>query len=112
MEKRGDISVTTIIVAAISLIVLVVLVMVFTGRIGIFKAGVEKAGETELKVLQVSYNDCHPSTVAEAAFLTDIGRAVSETEKEDARNILKGEIERCRSFVGKDSCEGAGCSWK
>lgn len=34
--KKGDISLTTIIVAAIGLIVLIVLIAIFTGRINIF----------------------------------------------------------------------------
>lgn len=113
MRKKGQgLSLTTIIVAAIALIVLVVLVMIFTGRIGIFKAGVEKAGETELTTLKVGYGDCHPATGAEATFLADMGRAESEVEKEDARNILKEEISRCKSLIDADSCTAGGCSWK
>ena len=42
-RKAQGISINTIIIAAIALIVLVVLVMVFTGRIGVFSKGV---GET------------------------------------------------------------------
>lgn len=34
--KKGDISLTTIVVAAIALIVLIVLIAIFTGRINIF----------------------------------------------------------------------------
>jgi uncharacterized membrane protein YqiK len=113
MNKKGQgLSLTTIIIAAIALIVLVVLVMIFTGRIGIFKTGVEEAGEAELIKLRISYGDCHPSTGAEATFSTSIGQAATEEDKEVARSVLKGEIDRCKALIDKDSCEGAGCSWK
>ncbi|KHO45969.1 MAG: hypothetical protein QS98_C0006G0034 [archaeon GW2011_AR3] len=36
MNKKGDISITTIIVAAIALLVLIVLIAIFTGRISLF----------------------------------------------------------------------------
>ncbi len=113
LNKKGQgLSLTTIIVAAIALIVLVVLVMIFTGRIGVFKTGVEKAGEAELIKLRINYGDCHPATAAEATFSSNIGQAVSEADKEAARSVLKGEIDRCKASVDKDSCEGGGCSWK
>ncbi len=42
MKKAQSISINTIIVAAIALAVLVVLFMIFTGRLGRFSFGVEK----------------------------------------------------------------------
>jgi hypothetical protein len=41
MNNKGDLSITTIVVAAIALLVLVVLVAVFTGQIGGFTLGVQ-----------------------------------------------------------------------
>ncbi|MEM4267624.1 MAG: hypothetical protein QXK37_02225 [Candidatus Woesearchaeota archaeon] len=39
--KRGDLSLTTIIIAAICLIVFVVLVLIFTGKIKVFNEGLK-----------------------------------------------------------------------
>jgi hypothetical protein len=111
-KKAQGLSLTTIIVAAIALIVLVVLVMIFTGRIGIFQEGVGEAAEAELIKLKIGYGDCRPTSGAEAAFTLDMGNAASESEKEIAKSVLKDEIGRCKSLVDKDSCAGAGCSWK
>ena len=41
MNKKGDLSITTIVVAAISLLILVVLVAVFTGQFGGFVLGLQ-----------------------------------------------------------------------
>jgi len=113
MGKKGQgLSLTTIIVAAIALIVLVILVMIFTGRIGVFKTGVEKAGQAELATMKISYGDCHPATSEETRFLDGMSKAEFEEAEEDARNILKTEIGRCKSYTDKDGCEGGGCSWK
>ena len=43
MKKAQGISINTIIIAALGLAVLVVLFLIFTGRIGIFAGGVDKA---------------------------------------------------------------------
>ncbi|MBL7054773.1 hypothetical protein ISS05_03365 [Candidatus Woesearchaeota archaeon] len=45
MKKAQGMSVNVIIIAAIALIVLVVLVAVFTGRFGLFAAGVKSTGD-------------------------------------------------------------------
>ena len=111
-KKAQSLSLTTIIVAALALIVLVVLVMIFTGRIGVFKTGVEKAGEAELTALKISYGDCHPTTAKEASFLDAISKAASEMEKETARSILKADISACKSYIDEATCSGAGCAWK
>jgi len=41
-KKKGDISLTTIVVAALALLVLIVLVAIFTGKIGLFSQGYGK----------------------------------------------------------------------
>ena len=43
MKKAQGISINTIIIAALGLAVLVVLFLIFTGRIGIFSKGVEES---------------------------------------------------------------------
>ncbi len=48
-NKKGDLSINIIIIAAISLAVLVILFMIFTGRLNLFSKGVtqtQKAGYT------------------------------------------------------------------
>jgi len=113
LDKKGQgLSLTTIIVAAIALIVLVVLVMIFTGRIGVFKTGVEEAGEAELVKMRISYGDCRPTEGAELSFKKSINEAASEVEKETAKNTFRDEIDRCKSFTDKDTCRGQGCAWK
>ncbi len=44
-KKGADISITVIIVAAVSLIVLVVLIAIFTGRIGVFSQKIDEQGK-------------------------------------------------------------------
>lgn len=44
--KKGDISITTIIVAAVALIVLIVLVAIFTGKIQLFGSGYDSATDS------------------------------------------------------------------
>lgn len=46
-NKKGDVTITTIIVAALGLLVLVVLIMVFTGRLGTFTTNVESLQQGE-----------------------------------------------------------------
>ncbi|MFH1682179.1 MAG: hypothetical protein ABIA37_00120 [Candidatus Woesearchaeota archaeon] len=111
-KKAQSLSLTTIIVAALALIVLVVLVMIFTGRISVFKTGVEKSGEVELTALKISYGDCHPTTAKEASFIDSISKATSETDKETTRSILKADISACKSYLDETTCSGAGCTWK
>lgn len=45
IDKKADLSINVIIVAAIALIVLVVLVAVFTGRFGIFSKAIKQTGD-------------------------------------------------------------------
>ena len=60
MSKKGQsISINTIIIAAIALAVLVVLFVIFTGRIGIFSQGVSKTAscENSCTALAMKYQD-------------------------------------------------------
>jgi hypothetical protein len=52
--KKGDISLTTIVVAAIALVVLIVLIAIFTGRINIFgKQYDTQTGDVQARVCNV-----------------------------------------------------------
>jgi len=113
-NKKGDsLSLNVIIVAALALIVLVILVMIFTGRISIFKLGVDKAGETELAKLKLNYGVCHPTSSKESSFLDSLSKASSETAKSTEISTFSSEISRCKAYnTDKTTCEGAGCSWQ
>ena len=53
MKKAQGLSMTTIVLAALALLVLVVLTLIFTGRMGNFSLGVEKNTDCQ-KRLQIS----------------------------------------------------------
>ena len=58
MHKKGvDLSVNVIIVAAIGLAVLVVLFMIFTGRLGMFSKGVAETTTCEQACKAAGYDD-------------------------------------------------------
>lgn len=111
MNKKGQgLSLTTIIVAAIALIVLVVLVMIFTGRIGVFKGGVEKAGQEELVTMRLNYGDCQPGKAAEDSFLGDLTAAgEDEAMKDTYRSDFNRVIGDCKA-LGEGDCASP-CVW-
>lgn len=114
MDKKGaDISVNVIIVAALALIVLVVLIVVFTGRMQIFKEGISKESQTELIKMKIYYGQCRPSGSSEDTFMQKLDSSELPEEKEDAKQDFKSEIDRCKEFVeSKDVCESeSGCIW-
>jgi hypothetical protein len=114
MDRRGQgLSLTTIIVAALALIVLVVLVMIFTGRIAIFQKGVSEEAQAELIALKVRYGDCHPTATAENDFLTELGNAASAEEEETVKQtFVSAQLNRCKALTDQLACEGAGCEWR
>jgi len=111
MNKRGQgLSLTTIIVAAIALIVLVILVMIFTGRIGIFDRGVESASQGELVTMRLSYGDCRPGTAAENKFSSDLSSAgEDETLKDSYRMDFNRLVGDCKA-KGEADCVSP-CIW-
>ena len=113
LNKRGQgLSLNVIIVAAIALIVLVLLVMIFTGRIAIFKSGVGEAGDAELIKLKISYGNCHPTTSKETSFRTEMGKATTDSAKDTAIGTLKQEMSRCQAYSTETNCLAATCAWK
>ncbi len=119
MKKRAQgLSLTTIIVAAVGLIVLVILVAIFTGRMALFGLGVSKAARTELVTMKLDYEQCHPSRGMENIFLTTLNKA-EEAEKGIVINAFERAISSCASQRNKDGCEthitaeyeGITCSW-
>ena len=58
MEKRAQgLSMTTIVVAALALLVLVVLALVFTGRMGGFSTGVKEVADCKQACVAAGYTD-------------------------------------------------------
>jgi len=56
-KKAQGLSMTTIVVAALALLVLVVLALVFTGRMGNFSTGVKEVGTCEQACIAAGFND-------------------------------------------------------
>ncbi len=125
MKRRGQgLSITTIIVAAIALIVLVILIAIFTGRIAIFNRGIGEEANAELARVKINYGDCHPSTRAEGIFLKGYS-AANDEEKSIWRGEYNDLISYCNSGTASDNCPSPGettptsvqgipasCSWK
>lgn len=114
MNKRGQgISLNVIIIAALALIVLVVLVAIFTGRIGIFNRETDKAGQAELVSMRIQYGDCKPTSTNENGFISQFSSADSPAAKDTAKEQFSREIDRCRRASAEQAgCETAGCRWR
>ncbi len=72
MSKKGQsISINTIIVAAIALAVLVVLFVIFTGRLGIFSTGVSQTTTCEngCKALSMSKGDANSKETCQGTYI-------------------------------------------
>ena len=111
-NKKGQgLSLNTVIIAALALIVLVVLVLIFTGRIAIFQKGVDKEANAELIKMRILYGDCRPTAVQEEAFRSNYAAAETVEAKEQAKTSFKQEIDGCKIASAKANCEAAGCSW-
>lgn len=112
-KKGQGLPLNVIILAALALIVLVVLVAIFAGRVSIFDKGVSKEGQSELIKMKISYGDCRPNAGMEEKFLNDYGQATSTEAKEQAKSGFDSEVARCKGFSSdKTVCESnTGCKW-
>ncbi len=109
-NKKGQgLSLNAIIVAAIALIVLVVLVMVFTGQINIFQQDIDKKGDSDLVVLKVQYGECHPTSVDERTYKSQMALSQSEQERADITADFKLRISECKA-LDQINCEPT-CAW-
>ena len=63
-RKAQGLSMTTIVVAALALLVLVVLALVFTGRMGNFSTGVKEVGTCEQACIAAGYADAEGTCIA------------------------------------------------
>jgi hypothetical protein len=120
-NRRGQgLSLNVIIVAALALIVLVVLIAVFTGRLGLFQKQLGGEAKAELDGMRAFYGPCKPSAGAEAVFgVTYEAAAKLESIQEQASGKAEAKSEfdsilsSCKSFSDRDSCEGeSDCSWR
>ena len=111
LNKKGQgLSLNVIIIAALALIVLVVLAVIFTTRSIEFEQKVGQETKTELIKLKISYGDCHPDTPREERFLTEYENAVgadNDAGKEKAKNDLKTDTANCKKTT-KDNCIATG----
>ncbi|MBT3836434.1 hypothetical protein HOD05_02225 [Candidatus Woesearchaeota archaeon] len=117
LNKKGQgLSLNVIIIAALALIVLVVLAVIFTGSSADFDDKTENiAGDAKLKLttLALTYSDCQPSGSAETKFMNAYSSADTPEDQDDEVSNFKTEIDRCKDF-GSDklNCEGnSGCIW-
>ncbi len=111
-KKGQSLSLNVIIVAALALIVLVVLIAIFTGRISIFDRSVSQAGEAEIVKMRIQYGECRPTDSSENGFSTSFGSATSDAQKEDLKATFRDEIRRCKELSNdKGVCEQGGCAW-
>lgn len=113
ISKKGQgMSLNVIIIAALALIVLVVLIAIFTGRISLFNRGVGEAGDAEITTLRISYGDCQPTISRENTFKTQFSQAATDDDKDRARSEFRGEIDRCDQLSNdKALCESIDCKW-
>ena len=117
-KKAQGLSLTTIIVAAVGLIVLVVLVAIFTGQMASFGIGISRAAKAELATMKLDYSTCHPSRGMESIFMSALDDAEDEVSKAEITNKFERAISSCRS-QSEDLCEshtpsdytGVTCVW-
>jgi len=117
-KKAQGLSLTTIIVAAVGLVVLVILVAIFTGRMSLFGLGISKAARTELASLKLDYGQCHPSRGMESLFTNALDDAEDEAAKAEVTNQFERAISSCKSQT-QDTCDahtpadysGVTCVW-
>lgn len=114
MDKKGQgLSLTTIIIAAIALIVLVIIIAIFTGQLGgKFVPGLEDTAEIPY-TMRITYGDCQPTASEEQDFLTNIEAAGEDVSLEEQAEVdFKGLIKECKDNSAEE-CEGnTRCIWK
>ncbi len=114
-KKGQGLSLNAIIIAALALIVLVVLAVIFTSRAGQTEQGVEKvAGEASLELtkLKIGYGECHPSSSLEQDFLRNYADATSADGKDQTKDDFRVIIQDCKRSDEKAVCEQtSGCDW-
>ncbi len=111
-SKKGQgLSLNAIIIAALALIVLVVLVAVFTGQIGKTKVGIEKAGQTKLVTMKLSYGDCQPRGSVADTFVAAYNSAEDTAGQDTAETTFRNAIDECKKSTTKEDCSNS-CQWK
>ena len=112
-NKKGQgMSLNVIIIAALALIVLVVLTVIFTSRTAIFSEKVSEGSRTDLIEMKISYGDCHPTVRQEGEFTSALDKAESIDDKENAKVSFRDEINRCKGSLDRADCESQDCAWE
>ena len=109
--KGQGLSLNTVIIAALALIVLVVLILIFTGRISVFQRGIDKEANTELIKMKILYGDCHPAVAQEESFRSSFAASGSDEAKEQAKASFKQQVDSCKAASNKVNCEANSCAW-
>jgi hypothetical protein len=113
LSKKGQgLSLNVIIIAALALIVLVILVAIFTGRLGIFDSALGEEGDSELIKMRISYSQCAPSSSDEATFKREYSTAESLDDKDQATQNYRTVIDRCAVYNEKVDCTADSCRWR
>lgn len=110
-NKGQSMSINVIIVAALALIVFVLLVLIFTGRINVFQKVTGEQGDTNLATFRtLEYGTCKPTESAEQAYTTDYNKATSAEDKEASKARFRDEISRCKTWNDdKATCQSNSC---
>ncbi len=102
-KKAQGLSINTIIIAAIAVVVLVVLIAIFTGRIGMFSTALSGTANAE-KSKDAITNDCIPAD----SYYAKIGI------EDDALSTKANQLTSCKdSFAeNKENCiSSLDCQW-
>ncbi len=118
-HKKGQgLSVNAIIVALLALIVLVVLVVMFVTRTTDVDIKSQKAADTILIPLRITYGSCRPTDLDEISFKKeyvsgDVTAANGdETAHVQAKTKFEQRIDVCKAVADKSACEAGACKWK
>ncbi len=103
MKKRGQITMTWIIMAAIALVTLVIIIAIFTGQSDKFVKSLNEEAGITLSKLKQNYGSCHPNTAAEIAFSKAYADAADETQRQQITNDFDRAIETCKQY-SSDRC--------
>ena len=85
-KKAQGLSMTTIVVAALALLVLVVLALVFTGRMGNFASGVKQTTTCEQACISAGFKDDSTTSIDNplTGYKTDDGKGICYCEAAEA----------------------------
>ena len=113
-HKKGQgLSLNVIIIAALALIVLVVLAVIFTTRTLQFDVKINQETKKKLIKLKITYGSCQPTEIDENSFVTQYDTAADDiTARVQAKSTFEQRIQTCKAVTDKGACEAGSCKWK